>query len=453
MTKPQPLQIYVDHGEAYGNLGDEAMLLNALARLEHYLGPCQFVLPTEKGKPLPDLSQYTVILVPPPHLAFHFWRWMIRGVLFLLRQIPGPGRWLKSPDGPLVQRWIATILNILLTLHRIHLWPWVGKTLRVFTKTLRHCDAFYGVGAADFNDYNLSGLIYKRWLYKAVRPWVKVSAVSAQGMGPIETPLAKHLMRDAFEHVDILSFRDCRYSCEVVDSVSPKCVRRAIVGDEAFSLPIPSERDVSMFLHGVGVKPSESFIAFHWRMTDYTQDTTPLIPRIASTLDALCDVVPYSIVFFPMSYHTHSKIDEVCGWAIRGAMKQPERMIVAPFCKDVYMVKGAVGVARYSLGLSYHIHMFSLSQGHPALILYSGEYYRYKSDGLIGFYGPPNTAIDIERVSIEDAVQAAILIESEYDKACSSIQKVNGKILEVNDWTMKELANLLGKRRSNEKIL
>jgi len=33
-----PLVIYLDHGEAYGNLGDEAMLLITIDRPNRYLG-------------------------------------------------------------------------------------------------------------------------------------------------------------------------------------------------------------------------------------------------------------------------------------------------------------------------------------------------------------------------------------------------------------------------------
>lgn len=450
MKVSQPLRVYVDHGEAYGNLGDEAMLLNGLRRLIEYVGPCEFIVPAEEGKPLPDLSRYKVKLISPPHLVFRSWQHPIAVILLLLAQVPGLRPWLRDTNGSRVWRWIAAILNIMITLHRMHFWPWTGKTLRAFIKALRHCDAFYGIGAADFNDGNLSGFIYKCWLYKTVRPWVKVSAVSAQGIGPLETPWARNLMKNAFKYVDILSFRDFRYSYEMVTSLNPKCMRSAIVGDESFSLPVPSRLEVNKFLHDIGVNPCEPFIAFHWRMTDYTQDTTPLIPCIASILDSLCDSLPYALIFFPMSYHAHSTFDEMCGWAIRGAMKHPDRMKVVPLCKDVHLIKGAVGAARYSLGLGYHIHVFSLSQGHPALILYSGEYYRYKSEGLISFYGQPNAAKDIEKTSCEDVVRAVMLIESRYDETCSSIQKVNERISAVNDWTIKEMTDLLGKDCDHE---
>lgn len=441
-TINKQLRIFVDPGEAYGNIGDEMMLLNALRRLEHYLGPCEFIMPAQDGKPLPDLPE-NVRLIPHPYLAFQFWSrpgWL---VVNIGRNIPVLRRWFKSPNASLPWRWSAGILNILLLLYRSHLLPYPSKVLKTFADAMRSCDAFYGVGAAGLNDYNLPGVIYKCWLYKMVRSWVKVSAVSAQGIGPLETPWAGKWLKQAFESLDLLSFRDCSFSYNFVSRLNPKHVRYNVVADESFSFPSTDRNEAIAFLRGSGLEPTASFIAFHFRTKDYTQNTTHLIPTIASILDAVCKVVPHLIVFFPMSYHTHSTFDEVGGLAIQAAMKNPKRMIIAPLCKNPALLKGAIGLARYSMGVSYHVHVASLQQGHPALILYSGEYYRYKSEGLVGFYGPPNAALDVQRTSLEDIINAVKDIERNYENACIAIRKTNKDISKKNDWTIREMARML----------
>jgi len=438
----KPLRIFVDPGEAYGNIGDEMMLLNALRRLEYYLVPCEFIMPAQDGKPLPDLPK-NIRLIPHPYLAFQFWSrpgWLVAAIG---RRIPILGRWFRSSKIAFPWHWSTRILDILLLLYRIHILPSPGRILKTFADAVRTCDVFYGVGAAGLNDYNLPSLVYKCWLYKTMRPWVKVSAVSAQGIGPMETPWAGKWLKKSFESLDLLSFRDCSFSYDFVRRLNPKHVRYNVVADESFSLPPSNRREAIAFIKSTGLEQNDSFIAFHFRAKDYTQDTTPLIPYIASILDAVCETVPHFIVFFPMSYHTHSTFDEVGGLAIQAAMKNPKRMIIAPVCKNLSLLKGAIGLARYSMGLSYHVHVASLQQGHPALILYSGEYYRYKSEGLIGFYGPPNVALDVQRTSLEDIINAVKDIERNYDKACTVIRKTNKDISKKNDWTIREMARML----------
>ena len=45
MKNKKRITIYIDHWEDYESIGDRAMLLNAMRRIENYLGPCTFVSP------------------------------------------------------------------------------------------------------------------------------------------------------------------------------------------------------------------------------------------------------------------------------------------------------------------------------------------------------------------------------------------------------------------------
>ena len=219
-------------------------------------------------------------------------------------------------------------------------------------------------------------------------------------------------------------------------------VPNEVVFDEAFTLAPGTPAAVNEYMEACGVPDGAPFLAIHFRSTDYTRETTLLLPRISNLLDEIIDAHGHYLVFFPMSYHTHSRMDEDYGNTIRAKMRRSERMLVAPLSRDVTLVKGAVARAQYSLGLSYHLHIFSLSSGHPALILYTGEYYKCKSEGLVEFYGPPNRAIDLAKVSDSRILQHVSRVEDNYANTCSAVASVNQELLRQNDRTLARLAEI-----------
>lgn len=446
LVMSKPVRIYIDHGEAYGNLGEEAILLNALWRLERFMGPCEFILPAVPGKPLPEgLPRLTTVL--PPHIALARWAKVFRLPFAAVRRIPLLRRLFPMPDSAYFWRCATHWANFKMFLLRLGIVKSAGKNLQPFLSTIKSCDAFYGVGAAAFSDCWLPGVVYKCWLYCVVRPFVRVSAVSSQGIGPLETKWALRMMKRSFEKLDFLSFRDHSLSQSIVENEKPANVRYKMVGDEALTLP--TERDkASDLLRGTKLPEGRSFIAVHFRGTDFTQDTRCLVPRIAGILDQIALVVPHYFIFFPMSYHQHSGLDEEIGSAIRNHMVAPDRFLIAPTCKDVRAVKAAVGMARYSLGLSYHLHLFCLSQGRPSIIVYTGKYYRCKSEGLVALYGGSNAALDLERTGDAQIVSTVRNVENSYEGTCEAICRVNEELLKRNHWMVEEMAGVI--RRSSQ---
>jgi polysaccharide pyruvyl transferase WcaK-like protein len=426
-------RVFVDHGEAYGNLGDEAMLLSALRRLTSSIGPCHFVIPRESSRPLPRLDDFAVEYVPSPFLFFDkmasvFDRY--RGLLARMR-LPVPDGGLRSKVAFARLAWLGLRLGI--SRH--------DYGLREAMQAIGQCDVFYGVGAADFNDFNAFGAAYKCWLYRMVRPLVPVVAISAQGFGPLENTELKVLMASAFDDVDLLGFRDHSFSDRFTRGLGPPRCQTRITGDEAFSLASagPVARDT--YLAETGLMPGESFIAVHWRSTDYTQDTDHLFLHVAKLWETAAQLSGLRLVFFPMSYDVHSRHDDACCQIIRSMMSLPDRLLMAPVSHDVGLIKAAIGVSRFTLGLSYHIHIFGLSQGVPALILYSGDYYRFKSDGLAAFYGGVNQALNIGTpAGIANARVAIEAMLADERGAPAAISSTNKALAEVNDWILGEIS-------------
>lgn len=122
-------------------------------------------------------------------------------------------------------------------------------------------------------------------------------------------------------------------------------------------------------------------------------------------------------------------------------MALPDRLLMAPISHDVGVIKAAIGASLFTLGLSYHVHVFGLSQGVPALILYSGDYYRFKSDGLVGFYDGVNCAVDIGAAFGVDAACAAIdTMLAEGDRERLSIDRTNKALAQRNNWIFDEMS-------------
>ncbi len=422
-------------------MGDEAMLLNAFSRLESYIGPCRFVLLCEPDKPLSPLLP-DVETIPSPRLAFSTWIQALTRCFSLMRRTPLLKKLERSRIGGLIWRLPFWWASLKVFLWRSGVVSSPGKNLEPFFQAIRECDVFYAVGAAHFNDFNLCGVAYKSWLYSVASRYTKAAVASSQGIGPLQTVWACELLTKAFSGLKLLSFRDHSLSKSIVEAHEPSSVPNKVVFDEAFTLALGPEAAVEEYIRTSGLPENAPFLAIHFRSTDYMRETTPLLPRISGLLDKIINAHSHYLVFFPMSYHTHSRMDEEFGHAIRARMKRRDRMLVAPLSRDVTIVKGAVARARYSLGLSYHLHIFSLSIGHPAVILFTGEYYTCKSEGLVGFYGPPSAAIDLSQVPDSEILNHLAGLEDNYVCACQAVAKVNEELLKENDWTLRELAGI-----------
>ena len=274
-----PTKIYIDHWEDYDSIGDQAMLLNALRRLETYLGPCQFIGPLSAGREGEFEYPYYKSL-PPPYLEIKKTAGRLKRYYSkILRFFPGSLI-------PIIKS--KTFLNIAIAILSIkHFFYKMGfhfvfnESFRVFLQEIKSCDVFFTVGDCSLSDYWLDGVILKSWLIKFVRPYIAVSVLSSQGIGPLETPWARKRLVDALQTLDILSFRDFSYSQALVQSEGLTEVPYQIVGDEAFSFPVASETEVSGALRKTGISKEEPFIIVNFRKTDFTQETTALLEKTA----------------------------------------------------------------------------------------------------------------------------------------------------------------------------
>jgi polysaccharide pyruvyl transferase WcaK-like protein len=437
--------VYVDHGEAYGNLGEEAMILNALARIENYLLPRKIYITHPADEPLPTGGNSRVQDTPSPFRAFRAAaeKWQRR--LRRLRKVPVLRRWIHAEGDVAYWRFLAWIDRRLPILSGLR----GNDEVRQFLRALEDSRVYYHVGMSGLNEFWEHGLVFKHWVLQQARTRVELVVLSSQGLGPVSTASTRNEMRELLELADIISLRDKSHSMELLAELGISRAAAKIVFDEAFSLVPAPEETAREWLARAGLSPADAFVAVHYREVDYTSGTIDPVVRIGDILQLARKETDLKFLFVPMSYAAHSRIDHELGRRIAACLGNPDWYCLLSECRDVRIIKAIIGHARFSMGLSYHTHVFSLSQGHPALVLYTGGYYGLKSEGLVGFYGPPSRALDLDKVSAGQIAEAVREIVANHDGACRHIAAVNDALRRDNDWTLEEVRRRLGAKSAS----
>jgi hypothetical protein len=141
----KPVRIYVDHWEDYESIGDRAMLVNALRRLELVLRPCQFVGPLSPEKAgqfsYPGLSTvappYQELLATARQLSYLYGR--------IRKRLPAR---LAPPELKMTifLDLAAAVIGVKLFFHAIGLHSVFTPPFRAFLEEIKSCDVFFTVG-------------------------------------------------------------------------------------------------------------------------------------------------------------------------------------------------------------------------------------------------------------------------------------------------------------------
>jgi polysaccharide pyruvyl transferase WcaK-like protein len=419
-------RIYLEHGEAYGNLGEEAMLINAARRLRARISNVEFVIPRVSKSPLPSIDGGTFIPSPYPSM---------RGVMRKLMPSSRFRRKIHTLDyDPLA----------LLTPYLMHWIGGIGKW-RDMLDHLSKCHGVYFVGCANLNDFARLSFVLPKYalLYEAVARDIPV-VVSSQTVGPLSISWVQRLVGKMVREATYFSTRDSGVTQNYLAQSGVDSSRIRFSGDEAFTLPVASEEHVNSYLKASGVSPSEPFALIHFRATDYTQQTDHYYETLAQAFDNAS--VDAKLCFLPMSYGDHSGDDAACGLAIRERMQNPERLTVLEPSTDAKVVRALFDRARWALGLSYHVQVFALSAACPFALLASGEYYETKAKGVHNLVDGILPLLSLSESDSSDLIQAIQGLESKQEPYRRRLRSIRDQILEVNDEPVKAMASALGEK-------
>lgn len=412
-------RVFLYHGEAYGNLGDEAMLLAAVERIRRCLAEVSFVVHRRGGVPLPDIGQ--VEWVDPPseivtqllgrrRMTYRLWDALARGLISPLpwrvaRQLSDPTR---MPD------------------------DW-----RRLLQQLRRCDAVYMVGAANLNDYAVYPCVLPKYAIVRAAAEMGIPVIaSAQTVGPVSRPWVRRMIRELIDACELFSIRDGGVSYQHLGLSSQATEAIPIVGDEAFSLPPADPSTVGAFLKAGGVDVDRPFGVLQFRPTDYTADTSGHYQKLADALDSAEEGRQF--VFLPMSAYLHD--DRSAGQAIRAAMRDPARLIVLPTPEDARMARGIVAVAEWVMSLSYHVQVFAMAAGRPLAALTSGPYYAVKAEGMRLLLGDRLPVCDLATATVASLASVIEFLDGCHGRAWPAALDARQRIQLANDLPVEALA-------------
>ncbi len=414
-TGPLPPRIYLDHGEAYGNLGDDATLLNAVRRICARLGPCSFVLPVRPGGQLPYIDDATIIASPG---------------------FGSQGRIMRRATPDAVWRLAGAVMA------RSSLW---ARRWRRAVKALRGCDALYCVGSASMNEWGRRGPLLTKWaLIRTARRLGKPVIASSQTVGPFRSRWPLMQTAEAIALTDHFSVPDRNVSRGVLRAVGAETDGIAEVGDEAFSLPPASLARGRAWLAAARVDPDQPFGIIHFRSTDRTRRTSRFYPRIAAALDRV--QTDAQLVFLPMGRGFGTRPDARCGDAIRRLMVHRDRLRVLACPSDPGLARRLVSMARWVAPLSYHLQVFAVAEGTPLLQLVSGGYYRHRSAGLDGWAAGRLPMADLGLTSAVELSERLADLERRRREHSEVLARAATAIVKVNDQPVEALVRCLGAR-------
>lgn len=429
--------VFLDFGAAYGNLGEEALLLNAIDRINQHLVDPLILLGARKGAQLPTLPS-NVIVTDTPRKFFVWTGRLVRGAFVVTSKIPVLNRLVPQDRGALDSR-IWKISHALIEMIPAKLL--FRSTLKKPQFALSKIDFLYSVGAGAINDFNLIEITYKKWLAQAIHQNGGYTVLSSQGIGPLELDLSRQRTIELCSHMDLVTLRDHAYSMDLLTQLGVPTEKMHITGDEAFSLQADGQTKLGDYLAQYGLDANSNYFVFHYRESNCEGTTSATYQIMASALDSLVDSYNIPIVFVPMSYGEHSTIDMEAGLTIKGLMHHQDSLIVPDTLKDVRFAKAIIGSAACAIGLSYHVHIFALEQNRPSVMIYLGEYYRFKLEGLAGFY-PDNATrvLDADGLQAEALVNAVTEVMHAKEGNHTQTEQTNKRIGQENNWHLQLMA-------------
>jgi len=425
----RPLTFCLAHSAATGNLGDDAMLLNAARRLREWFPDSRLRVPLRRGGTLPEGL--------PPHEVVADVRQLIELALRATSPLRLGKRWpdpAREDGGPAVtwrrraSDWLARIIDT------------AGSPVAESLRALESSDILYVTGDNAINDFNPSGVFERLCLLRVARRLGLEIVLSSQGIGPIASPWARDALQGMLALAHLVSYRDDGDGTALSRAIAPTNLWQSTTGDEAFSLPPAADDAAAEVLERAGVRRGERYIAVHFREADFTPERRDLTRAIARVLDDIAARVPDPLVFFPMSISPRYGLDSEYGERIRGLMSAPARLRIAEGAQHPAVVKAAVAHARLTLGSSYHLHVFGLSQDVPAVIAYSGAYYAAKSQGLAALYPPLTRSLDMKVVDPSEVVSAVETALADTD-IVKPLRAANARLSSVNDSLLRALAD------------
>ena len=253
---------------------------------------------------------------------------------------------------------------------------------------VEQADFIFDMGHGGLND--VFDIFMLCFLYYLAARLAKPLFISGQSVGPLWRPQSIKMLRETLPHAHTVGLRDKNVSRQILTDqvrIDTNQVRLAEIGDDTLALKA-REPDLSIFSPSLaGLLQDGAFFAVEWRGTDYTQamNSTELLDPLVDAVTCAYQNTGLPPVFVPLSWEPGGDILAAARMHDLVQARIPLQ-VVWPYLQAAE-IKWLLGRAHFGIGLSYHFHVFLLSQGIPSIGLYTNSYYDIKLRGAFAAFG------------------------------------------------------------------
>lgn len=401
------MNILVDHGSS-NNLGDASMLLSVVANLSERFPDARLHVVGRKGFSYGSGWGAGVELVPAYELF----------IPFIVRNASLASRARRRVEVALRRR----VLIQSDAREKVG-FGFLQRGGRAADLALRtpgglslgdYCEPYDGlhvVGGGNLTDSFPWQLIHRACLIRAFQEQGKPVVLTGQQVGPFATDRYWPLVADALRRASFVGVREPTESVNLVHRAGVPAERTAMMGDDAFGLPLGGNSEIDARLRARGIEPGR-FFAVNVRMSEaYAAEHAAHLGTVASMVDRLAEAYGVPALVVPVALN-ESDSDLASGERLRERVETAEIHLLDDVDLSPYLAKAAVKRALGVVGVSYHFCTFALSQGVPAVCIYNGSYYGQKAQGLATLWGDPRIALPLNET---DGVSASTHVREVWD--------------------------------------
>ncbi len=220
--------------------------------------------------------------------------------------------------------------------------------------------------------------------------------VSGQGVGPCSQDELK-LVRALSNHASAFACRDGGS----VDFINPSSSGGAeLVGDDAMSATAADTAQLERALRAANA-PLREFLVFHAREASYVGSAN--LTALATAVDQLASQAGLSVLAVAVNNNAPPELELVASLARSRELVAPWSVIDS--CHSVELAVGLLARASAVVTHSYHLALWALQAGTPAVLVADSDYYQLKADGLAALAGFPGS------ISITSTASASEIAE------------------------------------------
>lgn len=216
------------------------------------------------------------------------------------------------------------------------------------------------------------------------------TALFSQGIGPMQASILRSKACAVLPYVDLVAVRERRESPRLLRELGVPAGRIHIGGDDAIESA-----------YGVRTAIAGNCLGVNLRLADYANVHRALASSILRTVSEFGQARTLQVLPIPISFHDHeADLDAVA--SVLGRSTSP------PCPAEPTAVARLVGRCRLVVTGSYHAAVFALAQGIPVVAFSNSLYYDHKFLGLAEMFGAGCEVVRLSDAAAPQKLRAAL---------------------------------------------